>query len=188
MFLTRKAGVSSFIVFLNKCDAVGNEEILQFMETDIRELLEKNGIPGDKVPVVRGSGLPALQGDEKWEAKILELTGFLDKSIPEPESATNPGSIDPHTRFQSQVYMLGKEEGGRQMPISKVCRPQFDFSTTDVTGTIELPNPVNQVMPGDNLEVGVSLDGPIAMRERSRFAIREDGRTVGVGCVTKITA
>jgi len=269
ILLGRQVGVPYIIVFLNKCDMVDDEELLELVEMEVRELL----FPGDDTPIVRGSALQALNGVAEWEEKILELANHLDTYIPEPERAIDqpfllpiedvfsisgrgtvvtgrvergiirtgdeveivgikptakttvtgvemfrklldegragenigallrgtkreeiergqvlakPGSITPHTDFESEVYVLSKDEGGRHTPFFKGYRPQFYFRTTDVTGTIELPEGVEMVMPGDNIKMTVSLIHPIAMDQGLRFAIREGGRTVGAGVVAKI--
>ncbi|WP_335919372.1 elongation factor Tu, partial [Shewanella algae] len=263
------------IVFMNKCDMVDDEELLELVEMEVRELLSEYDFPGDDLPVIQGSALKALEGDAQWEAKIIELAEALDTYIPEPERdidkpfllpiedvfsisgrgtvvtgrvergiikvgdeveivgihdttkttctgvemfrklldegragencgillrgtkrdevergqvLAKPGSITPHTKFESEVYVLSKEEGGRHTPFFKGYRPQFYFRTTDVTGTIELPEGVEMVMPGDNIKMTVTLICPIAMDEGLRFAIREGGRTVGAGVVAKIIA
>ena len=273
ILLGRQVGVPYIIVFLNKCDMVDDEELLELVEMEVRELLSQYDFPGDDTPIVRGSALQALNGVPEWEEKILELANHLDNYIPEPERAIDkpfllpiedvfsisgrgtvvtgrvergiiksgeeveivgikpttkttvtgvemfrklldegragenvgallrgtkreeiergqvlakPGSITPHTDFESEVYVLSKEEGGRHTPFFKGYRPQFYFRTTDVTGTIELPEGVEMVMPGDNIKMTVSLIHPIAMDEGLRFAIREGGRTVGAGVVAKI--
>ena len=273
ILLGRQVGVPYIIVFLNKCDMVDDEELLELVEMEVRELLSQYDFPGDDTPVVRGSALQALNGVAEWEEKILELANHLDTYIPEPERAIDkpfllpiedvfsisgrgtvvtgrvergiikageeveivgikdttkttvtgvemfrklldegragenvgallrgtkreeiergqvlakPGSITPHTDFESEVYVLSKEEGGRHTPFFKGYRPQFYFRTTDVTGTIELPEGVEMVMPGDNIKMTVSLIHPIAMDQGLRFAIREGGRTVGAGVVAKI--
>ena len=273
ILLGRQVGVPYIIVFLNKCDMVDDEELLELVEMEVRELLSQYDFPGDDTPIVRGSALQALNGVAEWEEKILELANHLDTYIPEPERAIDqpfllpiedvfsisgrgtvvtgrvergiirtgdeveivgikdtakttvtgvemfrklldegragenvgallrgtkreeiergqvlakPGSITPHTDFESEVYVLSKEEGGRHTPFFKGYRPQFYFRTTDVTGTIELPEGVEMVMPGDNVKMTVSLIHPIAMDEGLRFAIREGGRTVGAGVVAKI--
>ncbi|MDU2864836.1 MAG: elongation factor Tu, partial [Escherichia coli] len=265
ILLGRQVGVPYIIVFLNKCDMVDDEELLELVEMEVRELLSQYDFPGDDTPIVRGSALKALEGDAEWEAKILELAGFLDSYIPEPERAIDkpfllpiedvfsisgrgtvvtgrvergiikvgeeveivgiketqkstctgvemfrklldegragenvgvllrgikreeiergqvlakPGTIKPHTKFESEVYILSKDEGGRHTPFFKGYRPQFYFRTTDVTGTIELPEGVEMVMPGDNIKMVVTLIHPIAMDDGLRFAIREGGRTV----------
>lgn len=273
ILLGRQVGVPYIIVFLNKCDMVDDEELLELVEMEVRELLSQYDFPGDDTPIVRGSALQALNGVAEWEEKILELASHLDSYIPEPERAIDqpfllpiedvfsisgrgtvvtgrvergiirtgdeveivgikptakttvtgvemfrklldegragenigallrgtkreeiergqvlakPGSITPHTDFESEVYVLSKEEGGRHTPFFKGYRPQFYFRTTDVTGTIELPEGVEMVMPGDNIKMTVSLIHPIAMDQGLRFAIREGGRTVGAGVVAKI--
>ncbi|WP_199879275.1 elongation factor Tu [Escherichia coli] len=275
ILLGRQVGVPYIIVFLNKCDMVDDEELLELVEMEVRELLSQYDFPGDDTPIVRGSALKALEGDAEWEAKILELAGFLDSYIPEPERAIDkpfllpiedvfsisgrgtvvtgrvergiikvgeeveivgiketqkstctgvemfrklldegragenvgvllrgikreeiergqvlakPGTIKPHTKFESEVYILSKDEGGRHTPFFKGYRPQFYFRTTDVTGTIELPEGVEMVMPGDNIKMVVTLIHPIAMDDGLRFAIREGGRTVGAGVVVRVLA
>ncbi|WP_394390117.1 elongation factor Tu [Shewanella woodyi] len=275
ILLSRQVGVPFIIVFMNKCDMVDDEELLELVEMEVRELLSEYEFPGDDLPVIQGSALKALEGEADWEAKILELAEALDTYIPEPERAIDgafilpiedvfsisgrgtvvtgrvergiikvgeeveivgikdttkttctgvemfrklldegragencgvllrgtkredvergqvlaaPGSITPHTTFQSEIYVLSKEEGGRHTPFFKGYRPQFYFRTTDVTGTIELPEGVEMVMPGDNVQMTVTLICPIAMDEGLRFAIREGGRTVGAGVVAKIIA
>ncbi|AZQ12940.1 MULTISPECIES: elongation factor Tu [Shewanella] len=273
ILLSRQVGVPFIIVFMNKCDMVDDEELLELVEMEVRELLSEYDFPGDDLPVIQGSALKALEGDPAWESKILELAEALDTYIPEPERAidkpflmpiedvfsisgrgtvvtgrvergivkvgeeveivgikdttkttctgvemfrklldegragencgillrgtkrdevergqvlSKPGTIKPHTKFESEVYVLSKEEGGRHTPFFKGYRPQFYFRTTDVTGTIELPEGVEMVMPGDNIKMVVTLICPIAMDEGLRFAIREGGRTVGAGVVAKI--
>ncbi|OIN04893.1 translation elongation factor Tu, partial [Shewanella algae] len=275
ILLSRQVGVPYIIVFMNKCDMVDDEELLELVEMEVRELLSEYDFPGDDLPVIQGSALKALEGDAQWEAKIIELAEALDSYIPEPERdidkpfllpiedvfsisgrgtvvtgrvergiikvgdeveivgihdttkttctgvemfrklldegragencgillrgtkrdevergqvLAKPGSITPHTKFESEVYVLSKEEGGRHTPFFKGYRPQFYFRTTDVTGTIELPEGVEMVMPGDNIKMVVTLICPIAMDEGLRFAIREGGRTVGAGVVAKIIA
>jgi elongation factor Tu len=261
------------VVALNKADMVDDEELLDLVELEVRELLTGYGFAGDDAPIVRVSALKALEGDAEWQAKVLELMDAVDSYVPEPvrdldkpflmpiedvftitgrgtvvtgkvEQGTvhtgdeieivglretqkttctgvemfrkildegragdnigallrgtkkeevergqvlcKPGSITPHTRFQGQVYVLKQAEGGRHKPFFNNYRPQFFFRTTDVTGTIELPEGTEMVMPGDNVEMTVELGKPIAMDEGLRFAIREGGRTVGAGRVTKI--
>ncbi|MBY6188691.1 elongation factor Tu [Marinobacter hydrocarbonoclasticus] len=273
ILLSRQVGVPYIIVFLNKCDMVDDEELLELVEMEVRELLSEYDFPGDDTPVIQGSALKALEGEAEWEAKIMELAEALDTYIPEPERAIDgafllpiedvfsiqgrgtvvtgrvergiirvgdeveivgvkdttkttctgvemfrklldegragencgillrgtkreevergqvlakPGSITPHTKFTSEVYVLSKEEGGRHTPFFKGYRPQFYFRTTDITGTIELPEGVEMVMPGDNIQMTVTLIAPIAMEEGLRFAIREGGRTVGAGVVATI--
>ncbi|NQZ89682.1 MAG: elongation factor Tu [Colwellia sp.] len=273
ILLSRQVGVPYIIVFMNKCDVVDDEELLELVEMEIRELLSEYDFPGDDLPVIQGSALGALQGEEKWVEKIVELANELDNYIPEPERAIDgafimpiedvfsiagrgtvvtgrvergiikigeevevvgirdtqkstctgvemfrklldegragencgvllrglkredvergqvlcaPGSISPHTKFESEVYVLSKDEGGRHTPFFKGYRPQFYFRTTDITGAVELPEGVEMVMPGDNLKFVVELINPVAMDEGLRFAIREGGRTVGAGVVSKI--
>jgi len=273
VLLARQVGVPCIVVFLNKVDMVDDPELLDLVELEVRELLTAYEFPGDEVPVVRGSALKALEGDEEAAGQVLELMGAVDTYVPEPardvekpflmpiedvfsitgrgtvvtgrveqgllevgseveivgirETQTTtvtgvemfrklldearagdnvglllrgtgkedvergqvvciPGSITPHTDFDAQVYVLTKEEGGRHNPFFTGYRPQFYFRTTDVTGAIELPEGTEMVMPGDNTEMGVVLINPIAMDEGLRFAIREGGRTVGAGRVTKI--
>ncbi|WP_108743572.1 elongation factor Tu, partial [Salinivibrio sp. IB282] len=275
ILLGRQVGIPNIIVFMNKCDMVDDEELLELVEMEVRELLSEYDFPGDDCPVIQGSALGALNGEEQWEQKIVELAEALDAYIPEPERAIDkpfilpiedvfsiqgrgtvvtgrveqgiisvgddveivgmketakttctgvemfrklldegragenvgvllrgtkrdevergqvlakPGSITPHTKFESEVYVLGKDEGGRHTPFFKGYRPQFYFRTTDVTGTIELPEGVEMVMPGDNIKMVVELIAPIAMDEGLRFAIREGGRTVGAGVVANIIA
>ena len=273
ILLGRQVGVPFMVVFMNKCDMVDDEELLELVEMEVRELLSEYEFPGDDLPVIQGSALKALEGDEKWEAKIIELAEALDSYIPEPERdidkpfllpiedvfsisgrgtvvtgrvergivntgdaveivgmkdtttstvtgvemfrklldegragenigallrgtkredvergqvLAKPGSINPHTQFEAEVYVLSKDEGGRHTPFFKGYRPQFYFRTTDVTGAVELPEGVEMVMPGDNLKFVVELIAPIAMDEGLRFAIREGGRTVGAGVVSAI--
>ena len=273
ILLSRQVGVPYIIVFMNKCDMVDDEELLELVEMEVRELLSEYDFPGDDLPVIRGSALKALEGEKEWEDKIVELAEALDNYIPEPERdidkpfimpiedvfsiqgrgtvvtgrvergvirvgdeveivglretqtttctgvemfrklldegragenigallrgtkrdevergqvLAKPGTITPHTKFESEVYVLTKEEGGRHTPFFKGYRPQFYFRTTDVTGAVELPEGVEMVMPGDNLKFVVELIAPIAMEEGLRFAIREGGRTVGAGVVSKI--
>jgi len=273
ILLGRQVGVPYVIVFMNKCDMVDDEELLELVEMEVRELLSEYEFPGDDLPVIQGSALKALEGDADWEAKIVELGEALDTYIPEPERdidkpfilpiedvfsisgrgtvvtgrveqgivkvgeevaivgikdtttttctgvemfrklldegragenvgvllrgtkrddvergqvLAKPGSITPHTKFEAEVYVLSKDEGGRHTPFFKGYRPQFYFRTTDVTGAVELPEGVEMVMPGDNLKFVVDLINPIAMDEGLRFAIREGGRTVGAGVVSKI--
>ncbi len=274
ILLARQVGVPYIVVFLNKADTVDDEELLDLVELEVRELLSRYEFPGDDIPVVRGSALKALEGDAEWTPKILELMAAVDDYVPEPERdidkpflmpvedvftitgrgtvatgrveqgvvktgeeveivgihketaktvvtgvemfrklldqgqagdnvgcllrgvkreeiergqvLSKPGSITPHTKFEAQVYVLSKDEGGRHTPFFKGYRPQFYFRTTDVTGVVELKEGVEMVMPGDNAEMTVELIQPIAMDEGLRFAIREGGRTVGAGAVTKI--
>ena len=274
ILLSRQVGVKHLIVFMNKVDLVDDEELLELVEMEIRDLLSEYDFPGDDIPVIQGSALKALEGDSKYEDIIMDLMNTVDEYIPEPERDTDkplllpvedvfsitgrgtvasgridrgvvrvndeveivglkediqkavvtgvemfrklldegragenigallrgtkreeiergqvlakPGSITPHTDFESEVYVLSKDEGGRHTPFFKGYRPQFYFRTTDVTGTIELPEGVEMVMPGDNIKMTVSLIHPIAMDQGLRFAIREGGRTVGAGVVAKI--
>ena len=273
ILLSRQVGVPYIIVFMNKCDMVDDEELLELVEMEVRELLSEYDFPGDDLPLIQGSALKALEGEKQWEDKIVELAEALDSYIPEPERdidkpfimpiedvfsiqgrgtvvtgrveagiinvndeveivgikettkstctgvemfrklldegragenigallrgtkredvergqvLAKPGSINPHTKFEAEVYVLSKDEGGRHTPFFKGYRPQFYFRTTDVTGAVELPEGVEMVMPGDNLKFKVELIAPIAMDEGLRFAIREGGRTVGAGVVAKI--
>ncbi|ABJ90797.1 elongation factor Tu [Buchnera aphidicola] len=275
ILLGRQVGVPHIIVFLNKCDMVDDEELLELVEMEVRDLLTQYDFPGDNIPIIRGSALKALEGEKIWEDKIIELANSLDKYIPIPVRAVDepfllpiedvfsisgrgtvvtgriergilkvgeeveivgiksttktictgvemfrklldegragenvgillrgtkrediergqvlakPGTINPHVKFESEVYVLSKEEGGRHTPFFKGYRPQFYFRTTDVTGSIELPENIEMVMPGDNINMVVTLIHPIAMAEGLRFAIREGGRTVGAGVVTKVIA
>jgi elongation factor Tu len=273
ILLARQVNVPYIVVFLNKCDLVDDPELLDLVELEVRELLNKYEFPGDDVPVIRGSAMGAIKGEEKWVKKMWELLDALDTSIPEPKREIDKpflmpvedvfsitgrgtvatgriergkikvgeevqlvgfgaekkttvtgvemfrkllddgvagdnvglllrgvekneiergmvlaksGSITPHTRFNAEVYVLTKEEGGRHTPFFKGYRPQFYFRTTDVTGSVELPEGVEMVMPGDNIQMTIELITPIAMEDGLRFAIREGGRTVGAGVVTKI--
>ena len=273
VLLARQVGVPYIVVALNKTDMVEDEELLELVEMEVRELLNDQGFPGDTCPVVRVSALKALEGDAVWQEKIMELMAACDASVPQPvreldkpflmpiedvftitgrgtvvtgkveqgkvhtgdeieivglrdtqkttctgvemfrklldegEAGDNigallrgtkkedvergqvlcaPGSITPHTNFEGAVYVLKKEEGGRHKPFFNNYRPQFFFRTTDVTGTVQLPAGTEMVMPGDNVNMTVELGKPIAMDEGLRFAIREGGRTVGAGQVTKI--
>ena len=273
ILLARQVNVPSVIVFLNKCDLVDDEELLDLVELEVRELLTHNKYPGDDTPVIRGSAMKAIEGDPQWVESFLKLYEALDTSIPEPirevdkpflmpvedvfsitgrgtvatgriergkikvgeevalvgfgsEKKTivtgvemfrkllddgqagdnvglllrgvekndiergmvlaKPGSVTPHNKFEAEVYVLNKDEGGRHTPFFKGYRPQFYFRTTDVTGTVELPEGVEMVMPGDNIQMVIELITPIAMDEGLRFAVREGGRTVGAGVVTKI--
>jgi elongation factor Tu len=274
ILLSRQVGVPYIVVFLNKCDMVDDEELLELVEMEVRDLLSEYDFPGDEVPVIKGSALKALEGDPQWEEKIIELMNAVDEYIPtpqreidkpfmmpiedvfsitgrgtvatgrvergtlkvgdaveivglsdEPKSTTvtgvemfrklldqaeagdnigallrgvsrdevergqvlaKPGTITPHTKFKAQVYVLTKEEGGRHTPFFSNYRPQFYFRTTDVTGIITLPEGVEMVMPGDNVEMTVELIAPIAIEEGTKFSIREGGRTVGAGSVSEI--
>jgi len=245
VLLARQVGVPCIVVFLNKCDAVEDVELIDLVEMEVRELLSKYQFPGDDAPVIRGSALGALNGEAQWEAKIDELMDAVDSYVPQPDRAVDlpflmpiedifsisgrgtvvtgvemfkkqldegmagdnagillrgipkedvergmvlakPASITPHTQFKGTVYVLSKEEGGRHTPFFKGYRPQFYFRTTDVTGVAELPEGVEMVMPGDNVELVVELITPVALEKGLRFAIREGGRTVGAGTVAEI--
>jgi elongation factor Tu len=273
ILLARQVNVPKVVVFLNKCDLVDDEELLDLVELEVRELLTQYKFDGDDAPVIRGSAIKAIEGDAAWVAKIEELYDALDTYIPIPERVTDkpflmpvedvfsitgrgtvatgriergiikvgeevqlvgfnaekkavvtgvemfrklldegtagdnvglllrgiekesiergmvlakPNSVKPHTTFEAEVYVLRKEEGGRHTPFFKGYRPQFYFRTTDVTGSVELPAGVEMVMPGDNIQMTIELIIPVAMDEGIRFAIREGGRTVGAGVVTKI--
>jgi elongation factor Tu len=273
VLLARQVGVPCMVVFLNKCDAVEDEELTDLVEMEVRELLSKYQFPGDDVPVIRGSALGALNGEAKWEAKVDELMEAVDTYVPRPDRAVDkpflmpiddifsisgrgtvvtgriergkvkvgeaceivgfretrqtvctgvemfkkqldegmagdnagillrgipkedvergmvlakPASITPHTVFKGEVYVLSKEEGGRHTPFFKGYRPQFYFRTTDVTGVAQLPEGVEMVMPGDNVQLEVELITPVALEKGLRFAIREGGRTVGAGTVSEI--
>ncbi|VEI05505.1 elongation factor Tu [Kurthia zopfii] len=274
ILLSRQVGVPYLVVFLNKCDMVDDEELLELVEMEVRDLLSEYDFPGDDVPVIKGSALKALEGEEKWEEAIVELMAAVDSYIPTPERQTDkpfmmpvedvfsitgrgtvatgrvergqvkvgdvidivgiaeetpqttvtgvemfrklldyaeagdnigallrgvsrediqrgqvlakPGTITPHTNFKAEVYVLSKEEGGRHTPFFTNYRPQFYFRTTDVTGVVALPEGVEMVMPGDNVEMNVELIHPIAIEEGTKFSIREGGRTVGAGVVATI--
>jgi len=275
ILLARQVGVPYIVVFLNKADMVDDAELLELVEMEVRELLSKYDFPGDDTPIIHGSALKALEGDQSeiGVPAIIKLVDALDSYIPEPERdidksflmpvedvfsisgrgtvvtgriergivkvgdeieivgirptvkttvtgiemfrklldqgmagdnaglllrgtkrddvergqvLAKPGSINPHTKFEAEVYVLSKEEGGRHTPFFKGYRPQFYFRTTDVTGSCELPEGVEMVMPGDNVKMVVTLIAPIAMDDGLRFAIREGGRTVGAGVVAKI--
>lgn len=276
ILLARQVGVPRIVVFLNKCDMVDDEELLELVEMEVRELLDSYDFAGDDTPIIKGSALNALNAsslDDEWAKKVVELINHCDEYIPTPKrdidkpflmpiedvfsisgrgtvvtgrvetgvikvgdaieivginetSSTTctgvemfrklldegqagdnvgllmrglkredvvrgqvlakPGSVTPHTKFKGQVYVLTKEEGGRHTPFFKGYRPQFYFRTTDVTGSIKLPDNVEMVMPGDNVDVEVELIAPIAMHQGIRFAIREGGRTVGSGVVAEV--
>jgi elongation factor Tu len=275
ILLSRQVGVPKIVVYMNKADMVDDEELLELVEMEVRELLDQYEFPGDDTPIIIGSALKALEGDDSeiGMPSVQKLVETLDEYIPEPERAIDlpflmpiedvfsisgrgtvvtgrvergivkvgdeiqivgirdtsvttctgvemfrklldegragenvgvllrgtkrddvergqvlakPGSITPHTQFEAEVYVLSKDEGGRHTPFFKGYRPQFYFRTTDVTGSVELPQDVEMVMPGDNVNMNVTLISPIAMDEGLRFAIREGGRTVGAGVVTKI--
>ena len=273
ILLARQVGVPRLVVFLNKCDMVDDEELIELVEMEVRDLLSEYDFPGDEVPVIRGSALKALEGDPAWTPKIQELMDAVDAYIPTPQRDTDkpflmpiedvftitgrgtvvtgrvergtvkvgdeveiigikdtqktvvtgvemfrklldkaeagdnigallrgitreavqrgqvlakPGSVHPHHKFNAQVYVLSKDEGGRHTPFFSNYRPQFYFRTTDVTGVIMLPEGVEMVMPGDNVEMIVELIHPIAIEQGTKFSIREGGRTVGAGSVTTI--
>jgi elongation factor Tu len=274
ILLSRQVGVPYLVVFMNKCDMVDDEELLELVEMEVRDLLSEYDFPGDDIPVIKGSALKALEGEAEWEEKVLELMAAVDEYIPSPERDTEkpfmmpvedvfsitgrgtvatgrvergqvkvgdvieiiglaeepksttvtgvemfrklldyaeagdnigallrgvarediqrgqvlakPGSITPHTNFKAEVYVLSKEEGGRHTPFFTNYRPQFYFRTTDVTGICNLPEGVEMVMPGDNIEMTVELISPIAIEEGTKFSIREGGRTVGAGVVASI--
>ncbi len=275
ILLARQVGVPRIVVFMNKCDMVDDPEMLDLVEMDVRELLNKYDYDGDNTPVIRGSALKALEGDPEYEKKIDELMDAVDEWIPTPERdntkpflmsiedvftitgrgtvvtgrvergqlklndeveivglkdtqktvvtgiemfrkqldyaeagdnagvllrgisreqvqrgqvLAKPGSVTPHTKFEAQVYVLSKEEGGRHTPFFTNYRPQFYFRTTDVTGVVTLPEGTEMVMPGDNVSMTVELIAPIALENGTKFSIREGGRTVGAGTVTKIDA
>jgi len=275
ILLAKQVNVPAIVVFLNKCDMVDDESLLELVEMEVRELLTKYGYPGDKTPIIRGSALKATEGDAKSEEKILELMKAVDDFIPTPvrelekpflmpvedvfsikgrgtvvtgriergrvkvndtieivglkatkstvvtgvemfrkqldegqagdnvgvllrgiekdqvergQVLAKPGSITPHTEFDAEIYVLKKEEGGRHTSFFSGYRPQFYIRTTDVTGEVTLPEGVEMVMPGDNAKIKVKLIAPVAMEEGLRFAIREGGKTVGAGVVTKIIA
>jgi elongation factor Tu len=275
VLLARQVGVPALVVALNKCDMVDDDELIELVEMEVRELLSEYEFPGDDIPVVRVAAFPALQGDAKWGESIAELMQAVDDYIPTPERDTDkpflmpvedvftitgrgtvitgriergivkvneeveiigiregsqkstvtgvemfrklldegqagenvglllrgtkredvergmvvikPGTTTPHTNFEASVYILSKDEGGRHTPFFNNYRPQFYFRTTDVTGVVTLPEGTEMVMPGDNTDMTVELIQPIAMEEGLKFAIREGGRTVGAGRVTKIT-
>ena len=274
ILLSRQVGVPRLVVFLNKCDMVDDEELLELVEMEVRDLLSEYDFPGDEVPVIHGSALLALQGQPEWEAKINELMAAVDEYIPTPARQTDlpflmpvedvfsitgrgtvatgrvergvvkvgdvveiigyhetksttvtgvemfrklldqaeagdnvglllrglnrtdvvrgqvlckPKTVTPHSEFDAQVYVLTKEEGGRHTAFFSNYRPQFYFRTTDVTGVITLPAGTEMVMPGDNTEMHVSLIHPIAVEQGTKFSIREGGRTVGAGNVTKLS-
>ena len=273
ILLARQVGVPKMVVFLNKCDMVDDEELIDLVEMEIRELLDEYEFDGDNTPIIRGSALKALEGDPKWTPAIEELMNAVDSWIDDPvrdvdkpflmavedvmtisgrgtvatgrvergtahlsdnveivgikptrttvltglemfhkqldearagdnigallrgvardevqrgQVLAKPGSVHPHTKFKAQVYVLSKEEGGRHTPFVSNYRPQFYFRTTDVTGVITLPEGVEMVMPGDNVEMNVELIAPIAIENGTTFSIREGGHTVGAGNVTEI--
>src|SRR3989454_575482 len=182
ILLARQVEVPYIVVFLNKADMVDDPELLELVEMEVRELLSKYEFPGDDIPIVIGSALKALEGDEEWTPKILELMEAGDRG----QVLSKPGWITPHTHFKAEVYVLSKDEGGRHTPFFNNYRPQFYFRTTDVTGAIKLPEGQEMVMPGDNTNMEIELIQPIAMDTGLRFAVREGGRTVGAGVVTDV--
>ncbi|WP_077620214.1 elongation factor Tu [Bacillus sinesaloumensis] len=274
ILLSRQVGVPYLVVFMNKCDMVDDEELLELVEMEVRDLLSEYEFPGDDIPVIKGSALKALEGEAEWEEKIIELMAAVDEYVPNPQRDTEkpfmmpvedvfsitgrgtvatgrvergqvkvgevveiiglteepksttvtgvemfrklldfaeagdnigallrgvsreeiqrgqvlakPGTIKPHTKFKAEVYVLSKEEGGRHTPFFSNYRPQFYFRTTDVTGICNLPEGVEMVMPGDNIEMTVELIAPVAIEEGTKFSIREGGRTVGAGVVASI--
>jgi len=189
VLLARQVNVPYIVVFLNKVDMVDDEELLELVELEVRELLNEYGFPGDEVPVIRGSALAALSAKSvrnKWCRPIYELVTALDRYIPIKDRKGKSESLKYSKRFCAEVYILSKEEGGRNTPFFDGYQPQFYFRTTDVTGKVKLPEGVGMVMPGDNVTFEVELLKPVAIEEGLRFAIREGGRTVGVGVVTEI--
>ncbi len=275
ILLAKQVGVPKVLVFLNKCDAVQEADLIDLVEEEVRELLTKNGFDGKEAPVIRGSALKALEGDPTWSAKIGELMEALDNFIPQPvreidkpflmpiedifsiegrgtvvtgriergqvkvgeeleiigfrdtvkttvtgiemfnkslkegiagdnaglllrgtakddvsrgQVLAKPGTSKPHTEFEAEIYVLKKEEGGRHTPFFTGYKPQFYIRTTDVTGEVTLPEKVEMVMPGDTVTFKVKLVAPVALDDKQRFAVREGGKTVGAGVVTKIVA
>jgi elongation factor Tu len=208
ILLGRQVGIPKMVVFMNKVDQVDDDELLELVEMEIRELLSSYEYPGDDIPVVSGSALAAMEGKtpEIGEEKIKELMAAVDEYIPTPVRAIDqpflmpiedegvergqilckPGSVKPHHKFTAEAYILTKDEGGRHTPFFANYRPQFYFRTTDVTGSVELAAGTEMVMPGDNVSFKVELLTPIAMEDGLRFAIREGGRTVGAGVVSSI--
>ena len=231
ILLARQVGVPALVVFMNKVDQVDDEELLELVELEVRELLSSYEFPGDDIPIVKGSALTALEDGDAAIGRdaIMELMMAVDEYVPQPERPkdrpflmpiedvfsisgrgtvvtgrveqgivkvgeevergqvlAHVGSINPHTKFSCEAYILTKEEGGRHTPFFSNYRPQFYFRTTDVTGMVELPEGTEMVMPGDNISMKVELIAPIAMDEGLRFAIREGGRTVGAGVVASI--
>jgi elongation factor Tu len=277
ILLARQVGVPAIVVFLNKVDMVDDKDLVDLVESEVRELLKKYEFPGDEVPVIRGSGLKALEAksaDDEWAKKVEKLVNALDTYIPDPVRETDkpflmpvedifsiegrgtvvtgraergvikvndeveivglkpnvktvvtgiemfqkildegragdnvgillrglkkedvergqviskPGSVTPHTEFEAEIYVLSKEEGGRATPFFTGYKPQFYIRTTDVTGEVTLPTGMEMVMPGDTVKINVKLISPVALEEKQRFAIREGGKTVGAGVVTKIS-
>ncbi|GHW57450.1 Translation elongation factor Tu [Vibrio cholerae] len=205
ILLGRQVGIPYIIVFMNKCDMVDDEELLELVEMEVRELLSEYDFPGDDLPVIQGSALGALNGEAQWEAKIVELAEALDTYIPEPERAVDMAFLMPIEdvfsiqgrgtvvtgRIERGILKVGDEVAivGIKETVKTTCTGvEMYFRTTDVTGSIELPEGVEMVMPGDNVKMVVDLIAPIAMDEGLRFAIREGGRTVGAGVVAKIIA
>src|SRR5437773_1549561 len=189
VLLARQVNVPSLVVFMNKCDMVDDPEILDLVELEVRELLKKYQFPGDDIPVVRGSALGAMEKPEDATAAkcIWDLMRGIDKDeVERGQVLAKPGSIKPYKKFKAEVYVLGKDEGGRHTPFFNGYRPQFYFRTTDVTGVCTLPSGVEMVMPGDNVTMTIELIQPVAMDTELRFAIREGGRTVGAGVVAEI--
>src|ERR671925_481710 len=190
ILLARQVEVPQIVVFLNKVDMVDDEELLELVELEVRELLSKYGFKGEEIPIIRGSALKALESNSKDvnapEFKsILQLMDAVDSYIPTPVRA-KPASVKPHTKFNAEVYVLSKEEGGRHTPFFSGYRPQFYVRTTDVTGEAKLAEGTEMIMPGDNTTIEVTLITPIALEEGLRFAVREGGHTVGAGVVTKV--
>src|SRR5438132_224256 len=182
ILLARQVNVPAIVVFLNKCDLVDDAELVDLVELEVRELLSKDEVRGDDVRVLR----ELLDEGQAGDNVGLLLSGVEEHEVERGMVLAKPKSITPHTQFESEVYVLTKEEGGRHTPFFKGYRPQFYLRTTDVTGTVELPAGVEMVMPGDNTKMTIELITPIAMEEQLRFAIREGGRTVGAGVATKI--
>ncbi|KAG1660501.1 Elongation factor Tu 1 [Nymphon striatum] len=202
ILLSRQVGVPYIVVFLNKADMVDDEELLELVEMEVRELLDMYEFPGDDTPIVDAldSYIPeperAVDGDYLMPVEDIEgqagdnvgvlLRGTKREDVERGQVLCKPGSITPHTKFEAEVYVLSKDEGGRHTPFFDGYRPQFYFRTTDVTGACDLPDGTEMVMPGDNVKMTVTLINPIAMDDGLRFAIREGGRTVGAGVVAKI--
>src|SRR5207237_1253998 len=203
ILLARQVNVPAIVVFLNKCDLVDDAELLDLVELEVRELLSKYEYPGDDIPVIRGSALKAIAGDKAWVGRVegfrklwdegqagdnvgLLLRGVEKHEVERGMVLAKPKSITPHTQFESEVYVLTKEEGGRHTPFFKGYRPQFYLRTTDVTGVAELPSGTEMVMPGDNVSLVIELITPVAMEKGLRFAIREGGHTVGAGTIAEI--
>src|SRR3989344_2715004 len=182
ILLALQVGVPKVIVFLNKVDMVDDPELIDLVETEVRELLTKQQFDGETAPVIRGSGLKALEAktpDDEWAKK---------EDVARGQVLATPGSVTPHTEFESEVYILKKEEGGRHTPFLSGYKPQFYIRTTDVTGEVTLEDASKMVMPGDTVKFKVKLVAPVALEDKTRFAIREGGKTVGAGVVSKIVA